>query len=125
MSRKLLSKGQVEAAISDAVTKFEKEYMGRGPLETRTSIIGDMVIIRLKGILTKAELKLSKAERQAKGRDLVKQMRIELIESNRPILDGMIKTIVRRKVVSLHTDLSTQTGERIIILILDKPLSFA
>ncbi|MBD3319884.1 MAG: DUF2294 family protein [Chitinivibrionales bacterium] len=125
MPRKLLSKGQTEAAISDAVTKFEKDYMGRGPLETRTFIIGDMVIVRLKGILTKAELKLSKSEHQARGRDLVKQVRIELIESNRHLLETMIRTITRRKVISLHTDLSTETGERIIVLVLDKPPVFA
>ena len=48
------TKGQTEALISDAIIKFEKEYMGRGPTETKTYIIKDMVFIRLKGVLTPA-----------------------------------------------------------------------
>src|ERR1700690_1653823 len=100
------TKGQFEAEISEAVTRFEKEYMGRGPLETRTYIIDDMVIVRLKGVLTKAEYRLVKSERNTKARDLVKQVRIELLENGRPLLEDIIKETLRRKVRSLHTDIS-------------------
>ncbi|MCX7726194.1 MAG: DUF2294 domain-containing protein [Chitinispirillaceae bacterium] len=54
------SKHQLEGEISDAIIRFEKDHMGRGPLETRTYIIDDMVIIREKGALTKAEHSLVK-----------------------------------------------------------------
>jgi uncharacterized protein YbcI len=114
------TRGQIEAEISEAVTRFEKEFMGRGPLETRTYIIDDMVIVRLKGVLTRAEYRLVKSERNTKGRDLIKQVRIELLENGRPLLEDIIKDTLRRKVRSLHTDISTMTGERLIIFTLDK-----
>jgi uncharacterized protein YbcI len=114
------TKGQIEAEISEAVTRFEKEYMGRGPLETKTYLIDDMIIVRLKGVLTKSEYRLVKSERNTKARDLIKQVRIELIENGRPLLESLIKGILRRKVTSLHTDISTVTGERLIVFTLDK-----
>jgi uncharacterized protein YbcI len=114
------TKGQMEAEISDAVTRFEKEFMGRGPLETRTYIIDDMVIVRLKGVLTRAEYRLVKSERNSKARDLVKQVRIELLENGRPLLEDIIRDVLRRKVKSMHTDISTMSGERIIIFTLDR-----
>jgi uncharacterized protein YbcI len=120
LGKKEKSKGQVEAEISDAVTRFEKEYMGRGPLETKTYLIDDMVIVRLKGMLTKAEYRLVKSESNAKARELIKQVRVELLENGRSILESIIKGITRHKVKSLHTDISTISGERIIIFTLEK-----
>jgi uncharacterized protein YbcI len=114
------TKGQLEAEISEAVTRFEKEYMGRGPLETKTYIIEDMVIVRLKGVLTRAEYRLVKSERNSKARDLIKQVRIELIENGRPLLEDIVRSILRRRVKSMHTDISTLTGERLIVFTLDK-----
>ena len=120
LGKKEKTKGQVEAEISEAVTKFEKEYMGRGPLETKTYLIDDMIIVRLKGVLTKAEYRLVKSESNVKARELIKQMRLELIENGRPILEAIIKGITRHKVKSLHTDISTTSGERLIIFTLEK-----
>jgi uncharacterized protein YbcI len=114
------TRGQMEAEISDAMTRFEKEHMGRGPLETRTYIIDDMVIVRLKGVLTKAELSLVNSDRNVRARDLIKQVRVELIENGRPILEDVIRSKTRRKVKSLHTDISTVSGERLIVFTLDK-----
>jgi uncharacterized protein YbcI len=114
------SRRQLESEISDAITRFEKEHMGRGPLETRTYLVEDMVIVRQKGALTRAELSLVKSERNTRARELIKQVRSELIENGRPLLEDMIKTIMRRKIRSLHTDLSTVSGEKIIVFILDK-----
>ena len=114
------SRRQLEAEVSDAITRFEKEHMGRGPLETRTYIVDDMVIIRQKGALTRAEHSLVKSERNHRARELIKQVRIELIENGRPLLEDMIKGIMRRKIRSLHTDLSTATGEKVIVFTLDR-----
>jgi uncharacterized protein YbcI len=119
------TRGQMEATVSDIITRFEKEYMGRGPLETRTYIIDDMIITRLKGILTKAEMKLAQSEDKSRARDLIKQVRIELLESARPILEDLIRRVTRRRVQSLHSDISTASGEKIIIFVLDKPPEFA
>jgi uncharacterized protein YbcI len=122
--QKFGSRGQMEAAISDVITRFEKEYMGRGPLETRTYIVDDLIITRLKGILTQAEMKLVKSEGSSKGRELIKQVRIELLESGRQILETVIKNITKRKVKSLHSDISTTCGEKVIIFTLEKPPEF-
>lgn len=114
------TKGQIESEISDSITRFEKEHMGRGPLETKTYLIEDMILVRLKGVLTKAELSLVKSDRNIRARELIKQVRIELLENGRPLLEDVIKSITRRKVKSLHSDISTSTGEKMIIFTLDK-----
>ena len=109
------TKGQIEAEVSNAMTKFEIEYMGRGPKETKTFIIQDMVIVRLKGVLTDAERHLTKTQ---EGRDLIKKVRATMLESARDLLSRVIKDIVGVDVTSLHTDISTNTGERMIIFTL-------
>jgi len=108
-------KAEMERRISDAVINFEKEYMGRGPTETRTFIIENMIIVRLKGVLTRAELQLANAKDSERGRKLIKDVRVELIEKGRPLLEAVVESITEQKVISLHTDISTTTGERIII----------
>lgn len=109
----------MEAEISEAIITFEKEYMGRGPEETKTYIIDDMVLVRLQGVLTPAEKQLAKTDEGTQGRTLIKQVRIELLERARMLLETIIQDITGRKVKSLHTDISTSTGERVIIFTLD------
>jgi len=113
------SKGQMEAEISEAIVQFEKEYMGRGPLETKTYIIDDMVLVRLKNVLTRAEHQLASPGDTPEGRALIKKVRTTLLEKGRPLLEAVVGSITTRKVVSLHTDISTVTGERIILLTLE------
>jgi len=113
------TKGQLEAEISSSITKFEKEYLGRGPEEANTYIIKDMILIRLKGVLTPAEQKLAGDN---EGAQLIKQMRRRLIESSRPLLEEIIQNIIGLKITSLHTDISSRTGERIFVLCLNKNL---
>jgi uncharacterized protein YbcI len=118
-----MSKGQIEAEISKAIVEFEKEYMGRGPDETRTYFLDDMVVVRLQRVLTLAEKQLAKTDEGTRGRALVKQVRTELLEKARPLLEKTILNITGRRVVSLHTDISTVTGERIIVFTLGEPTS--
>ncbi len=118
------SKGQIEADISEALIKFEKEYMGRGPEETRTYIIGDMVVIRLQRVLTPAEQQLAEASDETTGRTLIKRVRTELLEKARPLLEQIITDLTGKRVRSLHTDISTVTGERVIIFTLESPVLF-
>ena len=113
------TKGQIESQISEAIIKFEKEYMGRGPMETKTYIIKDMIFIRLKGVLTPAEEQLAKT---TDGSELIKKTRIQLLEGARLLLENIISDITGYQVRSLHTDISTKTGERIIIFTLYKNL---
>jgi uncharacterized protein YbcI len=113
------TKGQIEAQISEAIIKFEKEYMGRGPTEIKAYIIKDMVFVRLKGVLTFTEEQLAKT---AEGADLIKKTRMQLLEGARVLLEKMISEITGFQVQSMHTDISTKTGERVIIFTLDKNL---
>jgi len=113
------TKGQIEAKISEAIIKFEKDYMGRGPEETKTDIIGDMILVRLKGVLTLAEKQLAKT---SEGIEIVKKTRAKLLEGARIILGDIISNTTGCQVKSLHTDISTKTGERIIIFTLNKVL---
>ena len=116
------SKGQLEAEISEALIKFEKEYMGRGPEQTKTHIIGDMVVVRLQRVLTPAEEQLAGAADETEGRRLIKRVRIELLEKARPLLERIVTDLTGKKVISLHTDISTVTGERVVIFTLESPV---
>ena len=112
--------GQVEAEIGNALIQFEKDFMGRGPKETRAYIIDDMVLVRLKGVLTPAEQQLAK---NAAGTDLIKQIRSNLLEQARGLLSETIEEITGLKVISLYTDISTRTGERVILFTLNEKLA--
>lgn len=117
------TKGELETEISNAVIRFKREYMGRGPQEVRTFLIEDMAIVRLRGVLTPAEQRLAKVEDPHRGRDLIKQVRLELIEHGRELLEEAIQGILGARVLSLHTDISTRTGESVIVFTLsDDPL---
>jgi uncharacterized protein YbcI len=109
------TQGEIEAAISDGVTRFEQEYMGRGPKDIRTWLLGDLLVVRLQGVLTAAEQQLVKSGPPEKGRDLLKQVRTQLIEAARPVLVAMVEGATGRKVVSLHHDISTVTGEEVVL----------
>lgn len=113
------TKGQLEAEISEALVKFEKEYMGRGPTETKTYIIEDTIFVRLKGVLTPAEQHLSSSN---DGAMLIKQVRSQLLEKARNLLEEVIKDLTSAEVISMHSDISTKTGERVIIFTLNQNL---
>jgi uncharacterized protein YbcI len=104
------------AAISRAFIHLEKEYTGRGPVETHTYLIDDMVIVRLRGVLTPTEIKLAQAEQ----RTLIKQTRMELTNAKRPQLQRLIHDLLGVNIRSLHTDISSRTGERVVIMSLDR-----
>ena len=112
------TQGEIEAAICEVIVRFEQEYMGRGPKDIHTHVIGDLVIVRLRGVLTAAEQQLVTALAAEKGRDLLKQVRTHLIETARPVMEAMLQHIVGVKVVSLHHDISTTTGEEVLIFTL-------
>jgi len=118
------TKGQLEAEISAAIVKFEREYMGRGPEDVRTYLLDDLIIVRLSNVLTPAERQLAGSGSEGQGRALIKQVRMELLEKARPLLDTIVHDIAGQRTKSLHTDISTQTGERIIIFSLNGPVSF-
>jgi uncharacterized protein YbcI len=117
------TQGEIESAISEGMSRFEQEYMGRGPKDVHVHLVNDLVIVRLKGVLTAAEQHLVKTLEAGKGRDLLKQVRVHLIETARPFMEAMVEEITGVKVVSLHHDISTVTGEEVVLFTLaESPL---
>lgn len=110
--------GEIEAAICAGITRFEQEYMGRGPKEIRAYLIGDFVVVRLQGVLTAAEQQLVKTLPPDKGRELIKQVRTQLMVTARSALEAMVQSIIGVRVVSLHHDISTVTGEEFVLFTL-------
>lgn len=118
------SRGEVEAAICEGIARFEQEYMGRGPKHIHAHLIGDLIVVRLQGVLTAAEQQLVKTLPPEKGRDLLKQVRTQLIETARPVLEALILKASGAIVVSLHHDISVITGEEIILFTLSETSQF-
>jgi len=95
-----MTKGACESKISKAITQWEKEYLGRGSLSVKTDIIRDMIIVDLQGVLTPAEYSVCETQ---EGLLSIKRTRSKLFE------------ITQQDVKSFHTDLSSRTGERMMI----------
>jgi len=114
-----MTKGQIEAKLSEAISKFEIEHMDRGPEKIRTIIFQDLIIVRLKGFLTKSERKLAQNK---EGIDLIKKVRIALFENERESLEQVIKSVINVEIISTYSDVSTKTGEKIIAIVVDKDI---
>ena len=118
------TQGEIEAAICERVARFEQEHMGRGPKDIRVHLIEDLLVIRLQGVLTAAEQHLVSTLPAETGRDLLKQVRTHLIETARPLMEAMIEEITGVKVRSLHHDISTLTGEKVLLFTLAETPQF-
>src|SRR5438128_12452478 len=112
------TQGEIEAGICEGISRFEQDYMGRGPKDIHAHLIGDLLVVRLQGVLTAAEQQLVKSLAAEKGRDLLKQVRTQLIETARPVKEAMVQEVTGVKVLSLHHDISTATGEEVVLFTL-------
>lgn len=106
------TRGSIESEISKSITQWEKDYLGRGSVSVKTDILRDMIIVNLKGILTPAEYAVCGSK---EGMLSIKQTRSELVESGIEGLKDIILTITGEEVRSFHTDLSSRTGERVMV----------
>jgi uncharacterized protein YbcI len=118
------TRGEIEAAISEEISCFEHDYMGRGPKDIQVHLLEDLVLIRLRGVLAAAEQHLVQSLPVENGRDLVKRLRSQLIETTRPIMEAMVEKVTGLKVLSLHHDISTVAGEEVILFTLAKSPDF-
>jgi len=116
--------GEMEAAICEGISRFEQDYMGRGPKSIHTHLLGDLLVVRLQGVLTAAEQQLVESLPSEKGRDLLKQVRTHLVETARPVLEAMVQEITGVKVLSLHHDISTVAGEEVVLFTLAESPDF-
>ena len=118
------TQGEIESAICEGVSRFEQEYMGRGPVSVHAHLVGDLLVVRLRGVLTAAEQHLVATLPAERGRDLLKQVRTQLMETARPVLESVVRDATGVTVLSLHHDISTITGEEIVIFTLAELPSF-
>jgi uncharacterized protein YbcI len=116
------TKGQIEAAVTEGITQFERDYLGRGPKEAKSFIVENLVVVKLQGILGPAERQLSHEEG---GVELIKKMRRRVIESCSGDLSGLVEEETGVEVVSMHADISARTGERVFVFSLDDDLEAA
>jgi len=118
------TQGEIEATISEGFSHFEQNYMGRGPKDIHVHLIGDLLVIRLQGVLSAAEQHLVASLPGEKGRDLLKQVRTHLIETARPTMEALVRKVTGVGVLSLHHDISTATGEEVVVFTLAGPPLF-
>jgi uncharacterized protein YbcI len=116
------TQGEIEATICEGMSRFEQDFMGGGPKHIHAHLIGDLLVVRLQGVLTEAEQQLVKSLPSEKGRGLLKEVRTQLMEAARPRMEAMVQEATGVKVLSLHHDISTVSSEsalRLLQLLLD------
>lgn len=114
-----MSKRELEDRISKLLTQWEKEYLGRGSIVVKTDIVRNMMISVLRGVLTPAEQQLALT---LEGLLSVKRMRSDLVESGVEHLKGLIAECAGATVVSFFTDISTRSGERVMVFQFDRTI---
>ena len=112
---KTLTQAESEAAICDGIIRFQEEYLGWRSEQIHVHLIKDLLVVRILGVLTLAERQLGKSLSPEKGRDLIKQVRKQLLELARPMLESLVHEVTGVKVLSMHHDISTVTGEEVVI----------
>jgi len=121
---KTLTQAESEAAICEGIIRFQEEYLGWRSEQIHSHLIKDLLVVRIKGVLTQAERQLGKSLSPEKGRDLIKQVRKQLLELARPMLESLIHEVVGVKVLSMHHDISTVTGEEVVLFSLSEAPRF-
>ena len=112
---KTLTQAECEAAICEGIIRFQEEYLGWRSEKIHAYFIKDLLVIRILGVLTLAERQLSKSASPGKGRNLIKQVRNQLLEVARPMLESLVHEVAGVKVLSMHHDISTVTGEEVVL----------
>jgi uncharacterized protein YbcI len=118
------TRGEIESAISEEISRFEQDYIGRSPKDIQVHLLEDLLLIRLRGVLAAAEQHLVKSLPAENGRDLLKRVWSNLIETTRPVMEAMVEKVTGVKVVTMHHDISTITGEEVILFTLAQSPDF-
>lgn len=112
------SQGEIEAAVCDAVSRFQQEYMGRGPSHVHATLVDNRLLVHLQGVLTAAEQRLLIGTGAARGADLLKQLRNHLVDAGRPVLESLVREAAGSPPITIHHDISPSTGEEVIVITL-------
>lgn len=131
------SQGEIEAAVSDGISKFHQDFIGRGPRDIRSHLVDTLLVVRLCGTLSAAERKLLlpdggdgdgrsqrisaasvhgvDGEANGNGRSLLKQVRGHVVAMGRARLAMIVQEATGVPLVSIHHDISTVTGEEVMV----------
>lgn len=120
-----MTRSEAEARIAESLVRLEREFTGRAADDVVAHICGDLLVARLRGGVAPAERHLVESSDRARGRALVKNAHFELVDRARPLIEATIHGLLSRRVVSLHTDISTTTGERVLVASLESAPDFA
>jgi len=114
------SQGEIEAAVCDAVSRFQQEFMGRGPRHVEAHLVDNRLFVHLDGVLTAAEQQLIAGQGAGDGRgaDLLKQLRSHLVLAGRPVLESLVHEAAGTAPITVHHDISPSTGEEVIVITL-------
>ncbi|MFM7135984.1 MAG: DUF2294 domain-containing protein [Planctomycetota bacterium] len=139
------SQGEIEAAVCDGISRFQQEFIGRGPRDIHAHLIGNLLVVRLQGVLTPAERQLISPRpgpagnggpaadghtgngdghangEHGNGRALLKQVRAHMVATGRSRLEEVVCGATGVGMVSVHHDISTVTGEEVIVFSLADP----
>ena len=115
------SQGEIEAAVCDAVSRFQQEYMGRGPHRVHAHLVENRLFVHLQGVLTAAEQRLIDGQANGRGVELLRQLRNHLVLAGRPMLETLVRDAAGAAPISVHHDISPATGEEVIVLTLASP----
>ena len=115
------SQGEIEAAICDAVARFQQEYMGRGPHRVHAHLVGNRLFVHLQGVLSAAEQRLVDGRADGRGADLLRQLRSHLVFAGRAVLEALVRDAAGAAPVTIHHDISPTTGEEVLVLTLASP----
>lgn len=117
------SQGEIEAAVCDAVARFQQEFMGRGPRDVHAHLVENKLFVHLHGVLSAAEQRLIEGQGSGNGRgaELLKQLRSHLVLAGRPTLESLVRDATGSEPVSVHHDISAATGEEVIVVTLASP----
>lgn len=114
------SQGEIEAAVCDAVSRFQVEYMGRGPRRVHAHLVENRLFVHLHGVLTTAEQRLITGRGNGDGRgvELLKQLRSQLVQAGHSVLAALVQEAAGEPPISVHHDISPATGEEVLVLTL-------
>ena len=120
---RIRSQGEIEAAVCDAVSRFQQEFMGRGPKHVHAHLVENRLFVHLEGVLTAAEQRLLEGSGagNGKGAELLKQLRSQLVIAGRQVLDKLVCEAAGASPVMLHHDISPVSGEEVIVFTLAAP----
>jgi uncharacterized protein YbcI len=109
------SRGQLAAAVSNAIVGIHSKHYGKGPTKAKTYLIDDTVVCVMQDVFTTVERTLIDA---GKG-DLVREVRTSFQYALRDEFIGSVQTIVGRRPVAFMSQIDCNADMAIEFFLLE------